>query len=88
MTPTKRTIELFTAGCTVCEGAITLVKSLACPSCDVQILNVHDDSTAAAKAKKYSLQRLPAVVVNGVLAECCQGGINEATLRALGVGAP
>ncbi len=36
----KRKIELFTAGCTVCEPVVEMVKSMACGSCDVIIYNV------------------------------------------------
>ena len=36
---TKRTIEIFSAGCSVCEDTVTLVKQMACPSCEVTILD-------------------------------------------------
>lgn len=39
MAPAKRLVEVFTAGCPICAETVNLVKSLACPSCDVQ---VHD----------------------------------------------
>ena len=44
------------------------------------------DTAAQAKAEKYGIKRVPAVVVDGVLAGCCEGGIDEATLKALGIG--
>jgi len=85
----KRTIEVFTAGCPCCEDAVKLVQSLACPSCDVQVLDMRADPRVQAKAKQYGLKRVPAVAVNGKLAECCQAGeVNTSTLRALGVGTP
>ncbi|MDP2961062.1 MAG: glutaredoxin, partial [candidate division Zixibacteria bacterium] len=33
----KRKIELFTAGCPLCDKVVKLVKSLACASCEVKI---------------------------------------------------
>jgi glutaredoxin len=82
----KRTIEVFTAGCPCCNEAVQLVKSLACESCDVQVLDMRSDSAAQAKARAYGVERVPAVVVNGKLANCCEGGVDADTLRALGVG--
>lgn len=83
----KRTIEVFTAGCPCCEDAVKLVQSIACPSCEVKILDMRTDKGAQLKAKQYGVKRVPAVVVNGKLAECCQvGEVSADSLRALGVG--
>ena len=85
----KRKIEVFTAGCPCCEDAVRLVKSVACDSCELTILDMREDRNAQAKAKKYGVKRVPAVVVNGKLAECCQtGGVDADSLRRLGVGSP
>ena len=85
----KRTVEVFTAGCPVCDETVKLVKSLACPSCDVQVLNLQTDAGAQAKARTYGVKRVPAVVVNGQLAGCCvERGVETDTLRAAGVGQP
>ena len=84
----KRTIEVFTAGCAACEEAIALIKKIACSSCDVQILDMHDKKIAA-KAKQYGVRSVPAVAIDGKLADCCTGrGVQEASLRAAGVGVP
>ena len=86
---TKRTIEVFTAGCPCCDEVVKLVQSIACPSCDVQVLDMRSDKAAQAKAKRYGVNRVPAVVVNGKLADCCQqGAVEVGTLRRLGVGNP
>jgi glutaredoxin 3 len=83
----KRTIEVFSAGCPVCDAAVKAVNDAACPSCDVQVLDMQTDSAAQAKAKQYGIQRVPAVVIDGKLAECCaDGGIDVAMLRQLGLG--
>ena len=85
----KRTIEVFTAGCPCCEEAVRLVKSLACESCDVQVLDMRSDRAVQARAKQYGVQRVPAIVVNGQLADCCRSGaVDAATLRNQGVGTP
>lgn len=83
---TKRTVEVFTAGCTVCDEAVQAVQKIACESCDVQIQDMRTDG-AKTKARKYGIKRLPAVVVNGQLADCCrQGAIDMGTLQRLGLG--
>lgn len=82
----KRRVEVFTAGCPACEPTVQLVKSIACPSCDVQVLDMNQPEVAS-KAKEYGVKVVPAVVVNGKLAGCCAGsGPDEATLRAEGLG--
>jgi len=84
----KRKIEIFTAGCPVCEEAIQTVNSIACPSCDVQVLDMFQDDVAQ-RAKEYGVRSVPAIVINGKLADCCAGrGVDEATLRAAGLGMP
>ena len=83
----KRKIEVFT-GCALCEETVTLVNRVACSSCDVEVLSMKDPGVAA-KAKSYGVVRVPAVVINGKLADCCAGsGPNEGTLRAAGLGQP
>ena len=85
----KRMIEVFTAGCPCCEDAVKLVQTLACPSCDVRVLDMRTDKGAQTKARQYGVKRVPAIVVEGKLADCCQaGGPNAGTLKALGVGVP
>ena len=85
---TKRTIEIFSAGCPACEETVTIVKQAACPSCEVTVLDMHNPEVAR-RAKSLGIRSLPAVVINGVLADCCAGrGVDEATLRAAGLGQP
>ncbi|WP_417897233.1 hypothetical protein ABN702_12780 [Bacillus haimaensis] len=38
----KRLIEVFTAGCSVCEGAVEQVKALACDNCEVVVYNLNE----------------------------------------------
>jgi DNA-binding transcriptional MerR regulator len=87
MATRKRQVEVFTAGCPICEPVVELVQRIACPSCDVTVHNVKDDPRAAGRAKAINVQRLPMVLVDGKPAECCQiGPVTEAGLRAAGVG--
>ncbi|HUQ91894.1 MAG TPA: thioredoxin family protein [Bryobacteraceae bacterium] len=82
----KRKVEVFSAGCPACEPTVQLVKSIACPSCDVEVLDMNKPDVAV-KAKQYGVTSVPAVVINGKLAGCCAGaGPDEATLREEGLG--
>ena len=88
MTKAKRKVEIFSAGCAACVDAIELVNKIACPSCAITVLNMSEESVAA-RAKKLGIRSVPAVVVDGKLADCCSGrGPDEKTLRAAGVGSP
>lgn len=83
----KRTIEVFSAGCPACQETIALVNRLACPSCDVSVLDMNDPKVAR-RAKSLGIRALPAVVVDGQLPACCAaGGPDETALRTAGVGA-
>ena len=82
----KRKIEVFTAGCPACEETIELVNRVACPSCEVRVLDMHDPQVAG-RAKSIGIRSIPAVAIDGKLAECCSGrGPDEATLQAAGLG--
>ena len=84
----KRKIEVFSAGCPACENTIELVNRIACPSCEVEVLDMRK-SDVAARAKQYGVKSVPAVVVDGELAGCCKvQGPDEASLRAAGLGVP
>lgn len=83
---TKRKIEIFSAGCPACRDTIDLVRRIACPSCDVQILDMKD-AAVAARAKALGVRTVPAIAINGNLASCCQGrGPSEDELRQAGIG--
>ena len=84
----KRNIEVFSAGCPACADTIELVNRIACPSCEVTVLDMNEPAVAT-RAKQLGIGSVPAVVVDGTLADCCRGaGPNEASLRAAGVGRP
>jgi glutaredoxin len=84
---TKRKVEIFSAGCPVCQETIDLVNELACTSCEIIIHDTHDNDVQS-RIKELGIKSVPAVAINGVLAGCCQGrGINVEILKeeALGV---
>ena len=84
----KRTIEIFSAGCPACEEAIQLINKAACPSCEVTVLDMNNPDVAS-RAKHLGIRSVPAVVIDGALADCCAGrGPDEQTLRAAGLGRP
>ena len=85
----KRTVEVFTSGCPICESTVDLVKSLACPSCEVIIYDLTKDPNKEIqhKATLYGIERIPAVAVDGKLLECCEmSSVSENILRQAGVG--
>lgn len=85
---TKRKVEIFSAGCLLCEETVDLVNRLACPSCAVTILDLNDPPVGE-RAKRLGIRSVPAVVIDGKPAGCCAGrGPDEATLRAAGLGRP
>jgi len=89
-TQTKRKIEVFTAGCSVCSPVVDMVKSMACTDCEVIVYNLAEPCESREcieKAKTYGIKALPAVAVNGKLLSCCQNkGVSEAELRSAGIG--
>ena len=85
---TKRKIEIFSAGCPVCQEAITTIKDNACISCDISIHDMNDGAVSI-RAKGLGIKSVPAVVIDGKLADCCAGrGPDIEALKAAGLGVP
>jgi glutaredoxin 3 len=81
----KRQVEVFTAGCPICAPTVQLVEELACPDCEVTVYDLREQG--AEKARHYGITTVPAVVVNGRLAACCdRSGPDREQLRAAGIG--
>ena len=84
----NRKIEVFSAGCHLCKDTVELVHRLACPSCEVTVVDTQDIQ-GATRARELGVVSVPAVAVNGALADCCANrGPDEATLRSAGIGRP
>lgn len=85
---TKRKVEIFSAGCPACRETVKLAESLACPSCEVRVLDMNDPAVAG-RAKGLGVRSVPAVAIDGKLAGCCDGrGPDEDTLLTAGLGKP
>ena len=85
----KRQVEVFISGCPICEPTVDLIKRLACSSCEVIIYDLTKDNKKEIqdKAMFYGIERIPAVVVNGKLLECCEmRSVSENILKQAGVG--
>lgn len=92
MVDKKRKVEVFTAGCPVCEPAVRVVKELACPSCNVHVYDLNKGcgtDECRMEAKKYDFNTVPAIVVDGQVVACCERpGPNREDLKAAGIGVP
>jgi hypothetical protein len=76
----RRKIEVFTAGCPCCTEAVELVEFLAGTEHDVEIRDMRVPAVAVA-ARGYGIRRLPAIVIDGRLADCYAArDLDDATL--------
>lgn len=83
-----RKVEIFSAGCPACQETIDLVNRIACPSCEIEILDMQQNAVAE-RAKQLGIRSVPAVLIDGKLALCCESrGLDEKTLREAGIGQP
>lgn len=86
----KRKIEVFTASCPICDPVVKLVNELTCGSCEVAVydmVKLCDDNACLSKAREYGITKVPAVVVDGKLLDCCQiGEITRESLINAGIG--
>lgn len=61
---TKRTIEIFTAGCHLCAETVAAVKqAVSVCGCDVIEQNVSSDA-----ARRYGVRAVPTIVIDGQIA--------------------
>jgi glutaredoxin 3 len=82
----QRSVEVFSAGCSCCVDTIELVKAAACPSCEVTVLDMRTPAVAE-RARQLGIRSVPAVVIDGELADCCSTrGPEIETLRTAGLG--
>lgn len=88
MTDTTRKIEIFSAGCSLCEDVVKQVRDTACSSCDIQVLDMKAPGTQR-RAAELGIGSVPAVAIDGKLADCCTGrGVDFNVLRLAGLGQP
>lgn len=83
-----RRIEIFSAGCPVCEKGAARVRALAGDDDEIVVHDLHGHG-GARRAAEHGIEVVPAVVVDGRLLACCRAtGPTEKELRAAGVGQP
>ena len=83
-----RRIEIFSAGCSLCEDVVKQVRDASCPSCDIQVLDMKAHDTRR-RAAELGIGSVPAVVIDGKLADCCTGrSVDLSVLRSAGLGQP
>jgi glutaredoxin len=83
---TKRKIETFSARCVVCNEVIDAVSCAAGPSCEVIVLDM-ENIDGAERARSLGGRSVPAVLIDGKLADCCAWrGVDLHLLRAARLG--
>lgn len=85
-----RKVEVFTAGCPLCDETVKMVQDLACESCEISIYNLQSKTPEyLEKAKSHGVNSVPTVVVNGKVLDCCKRGrITREDLETAGIGQP
>ena len=84
----KRKIEVFSAGCPVCEETIEEIKKASCPPCDIMVLDMKDVKVTK-RAKEIGIRSVPSVVIDGKLSACgCGCGLDIEELKKEGLGQP
>ena len=66
----KRKVEVFSAGCALCEEVIDLVRREAGSSTEV-IVRKMIDARVLARAEALGIRSILAVVIDGKVASCC-----------------
>lgn len=65
--PNRRCIEVFTAGCPLCEDTLRLVRE-AVAACGCEVVERRCTETECCdEAKRYGVRAMPTVVVDGQL---------------------
>ena len=77
----KHKVEVFSAGCALCEEVIDVVRQEAGSSSQVTVQNMMD-ARVLSRAEKFGIRSVTAVVIDGKLASCCTGrGVDLQVLK-------
>jgi len=77
----EHNVEVFSAGCALCEEVIDVVRQEAGPSSQVTVQKMMD-ARVLRRAKEMDIRSVPAVVIDGKLASCCAGrGVDLPVLK-------
>ena len=71
----KRKIEVFSAGCALCEEVIDVVRREAGSSFEVIVRNMKD-ARSLARAEELGIRSVPAVAIDDRLASNAGGGVD------------
>lgn len=74
MIKTTYKIELFVAGCSICQEVIHQVIKIAGSCSEISISNIND-KIVAEKVEELGIKSIPAVFVDGELVNCCFNGV-------------
>ena len=72
--PTRRKVEIFTAGCPVCDEAVKELEMSLGGDCEIIVYDLNkgcENNVCRAKEKAYGIKSVPAVAIDGQLASCC-----------------
>ena len=73
---------MFSAGCALCHEVIDVVRREAGSSSSEVIVRDMTDARILARAEKFGIRSVPAVVIDGKLASCCTGrGVDLEVLK-------
>ncbi len=64
-------IEVFSAGCPLCEETMKTVRDLPSESCEVTVHDMNEPGSAQ-RAGELGVSRVPAIAVDGKLLSCCE----------------
>lgn len=81
---TRHTIEVFSAGCPACDEGIKVVREVIGKEHEIKVRDMRSDKAAQDRARQLGIRRVPAVVVDGKLAQCCDSRpVDPAVIRSL-----
>jgi glutaredoxin len=81
----KHRVEVFSAGCAFCNEVVDAVRREANPSCAV-IVRSTLDSRVVARAEQLGIRSVPAVVIDGKVADSCTASSVVEVLKNAGLG--
>jgi hypothetical protein len=82
----RKNVEIFTAGCPVCAETVEQVRAALCDDCEITVYDLNkgcETNVCREKAKAYGVKSVPAVAIDGKLADCCSSrGINIDSIKS------
>ncbi len=63
-----RLIEVFIAGCPLCNTAVLMLKNFLPEDVELRVYNIATDEKAYEKALSHGINAVPAIVIDGRLA--------------------